>query len=54
MADDNQQERQANALRRAAALVTEAMDVLDAHGLSPISAAYLAIALKAIQEDLAN
>jgi hypothetical protein len=45
-------EKQDKALRQAAELVTQAMDLLDAHGASPISAAHLAIALKNIKDDL--
>lgn len=40
---------QRRAIRRALELVTEAMDVLDAHGAVPDAAAHLALAQQALR-----
>jgi len=45
--------RQTTANMRALTLVTEAMDVLDAHGVSPDAAAHLALAQQMLRQSLA-
>lgn len=52
MDDGSKQLPQARPLKRALELVTEAMDLLDAHGASPHGAAHLAMARQAIEDDL--
>jgi hypothetical protein len=44
----------ASATRRALALVTEAMDLLDAHGGEPDAAAHLAMAQQQLRQALAR
>ena len=46
--------RQSGAVRRALSLVTEAMDLLDAHGGAPDAAAHLAMAQQRLRQALAN
>lgn len=41
-----------NAVKRALALVTEAMDTLDAHGIAPHAAAHLALAQQQLRDEL--
>jgi len=48
MADESD-DRQARAVLRAAMLVTEAMDLLDAHGGPPDAAAHLDLALASLR-----
>lgn len=52
MEDRREEIPQAKVLERALALVTEAMDLLDAHSGSPIGAAHLAMARQKIEDDL--
>ena len=54
MAGETDKDRQAKAVQRAAMLVTEAMDLLDAHGGSPVAAAHLAMAQQKLREELAK
>lgn len=54
MPEDSKKVRPIDAARRAAALVTEAMDLLDAHGGSPVAAAHLALAQQKLREDLSK
>ena len=48
MTRSNKEDRRA-AVRRALALVTEAMDLLDAHGAPPDAAAHLELALEKLR-----
>jgi hypothetical protein len=50
MAGEESDDRQARAVRRAATLVTEAMDLLDAHGGAPEAAAHLDLALASLRQ----
>ena len=43
---------QARAIRRAAMLVTEAMDLLDAHGGPPAASAHLDLALECLRKSI--
>lgn len=54
MADENSADWQAKALRRAAMLVTEAMDLLDAHGGMPEAAAHLDLALASLRRTMSS
>jgi len=49
MAGEESDDRQATVVRRAATLVTEAMDLLDAHGGAPDAAAHLDLALASLR-----
>ena len=50
MAGEELEDWQAKAVRRAAILVTEAMDLLDAHGGAPDAAAHLDLALESLRQ----
>jgi hypothetical protein len=50
MAGERIEIRAVQATRRALSLVTEAMDLLDAHSVAPHSAAHLAIAQQQLRE----
>ena len=52
MAGEESDDLQAKAVLRAAMLVTEAMDLLDAHGGSPEAAAHLDLALASLRQAL--
>ena len=54
MADEELEDWQAKAVRRAAILVTEAMDLLDAHGGSPEAAAHLDLALASLRQTMSS
>jgi hypothetical protein len=47
-------ESQGRALMRALQLVTEAMDLLDAHGVAPDAAAHLAMAQQQLRQAIAS
>lgn len=50
MAVEESNDRQARAVHRAALLVTEAMDLLDAHGGPPEASAHLDLALVSLRQ----
>jgi hypothetical protein len=50
MAGEANDDRQVKICERATALVTEALDLLDAHGSSPEAAAHLAMAQQKLRE----
>lgn len=50
MTGDNNGVRKQAASKRAMALVSEALDLLDAHGTSPEAAAHLDLALQKLRE----
>ena len=54
MAADESDNRQAQAARRAAKLITEAMDLLDAHGGAPEAAAHLDLALASLRQRIGS
>jgi hypothetical protein len=54
MAGERNLVQQEKALKRALLLVTEAMDLLDAHGGDPQAAAYLALAQERLRKGLAG
>lgn len=54
MAGDESDDRQGQAVRRAAVLVTEAMDLLDAHGGAPEAAAHLDLALASLRQRISG
>jgi hypothetical protein len=54
MAVDEWDDRQAKAVHRAALLVTEAMDLLDAHGGPPEASAHLDLALMSLRQAIRN
>jgi hypothetical protein len=47
-------QRQQKALNRALALTTQAMDLVDGHGVDPKAAAYLALAQQQLRKTLAR
>jgi hypothetical protein len=54
MAGERDESVSAKAARRALSLITEAMDLLDAHGVDPDASAYLAIAQQRLRHTVAN
>ena len=54
MAGERAEDRRKKSLKRALQLVTEAMDLLDAHGSEPQAAAYLALAQQHLRTTLSN
>ena len=50
MAGQRNGSHRAKVIRRALFLVTEAMDLLDAHGIQPDASAHLAMAQQALRE----
>jgi hypothetical protein len=52
MAGESNDARRAKAARRALSLVTEAMDLLDAHNVAPDAAAHLALAQQRLRQVL--
>lgn len=54
MAGGRNQVQREKALKRSLELVTEAMDLLDAHGSDPQAAAYLAMAQQQLRKTLAG
>jgi hypothetical protein len=52
MAGERNEQRVVSATRRALALVTQAMDLLDAHGGPPDAAAHLAMAQQQLRQAL--
>lgn len=52
MAGASNQDRRQAALRRAATLMAEALDILDANGTSPETAAHLDVALERVREEI--
>jgi hypothetical protein len=52
MARERVRKSQSAAIERAAALVTEAMDLLDGHSASPEAAAHLAMAQQKLREGI--
>ncbi|MBW0007786.1 MAG: hypothetical protein JO335_08760 [Sphingomonas sp.] len=54
MTGQRNEAQQSKALKRAVTLVTEAMDLLDAHGCSPDAAAHLAMAQQEMRRALDN
>lgn len=50
MAGQRMETRAGHATRRALSLVTEAMDLLDAHGIAPDAAANLAMAQQQLRQ----
>jgi hypothetical protein len=54
MAGERNHVQQAQVLKRALALTTEAIDLLDAHGSDAEAAAYLALAQQQIRKTLAG
>ena len=54
MAGQRDELQQSSALRRAVALVTEAMDLLDAHGGVPDAAVHLAVAQQQMRQALSG
>lgn len=54
MASDESDDRQGQAVRRAVMLVTEAMDLLDAHGGAPEAAAHLDLALASLRQRIGS
>ena len=54
MARGRKDERVIKATRRALALITEAMDLMDAHGIAPEAAAHAAMAQGTLRQILAE
>lgn len=54
MAGQRDEPQQSIALKRALALVTEAMDLLDAHGAAPDAAMHLAMAQQRMRQALSS
>lgn len=54
MAGESKSVQPIQVLSRALRLTTEAMDVLDAHGVDPQAAAYLAVAQEQLRKTLAT
>ena len=50
MSGSRGEKQSAHVAKRAAALVTEAMDLLDAHGVAPEAAAHLAMAQQQLRQ----
>ena len=54
MADERNDCKEAAAIKRALALTTQAMDVLDAHQCSPEAAVHLDLCRQKLQEDFSR
>ena len=54
MAGERNHVQRDKAIKRALQLVTEAMDLLDAHGAGPEAAAHLAMAQQQLRKQLAS
>ncbi len=54
MAGQHYEQHTLKAIRRALELITEAMDLLDAHDGPPDAAAHLAMAQQQLRQELAN
>jgi hypothetical protein len=54
MAGGRKEDRQVTVAKRALRLVTQAMDLLDAHGVAPDAAANLAVAQQRLRQVVAS